>query len=97
MFNAFANNKAGKKSQRKPLQGCQTVVRYRAAISWLDKGERRHSHIWRDPGIEMADSRREVAENRGCPRWLSIKWDTASRNAIERAEISCPSQTCPSR
>lgn len=37
MLNSFANNKAGKKSQRKPRWGCQKMVRYRAALSWSDK------------------------------------------------------------
>lgn len=76
MFNLFANNKARKKSQKQPLLGYQKMVRYRAAMSSSDRVKEDTSG---GTAIQMV-----------VPDGCSLKWDMASRNAIERADFySC--------
>lgn len=89
-FNSFANNKAGKKSQRRSPLGCQRTARHREAVSWKGGGRggaAPHSHSWGTP------QGRELAGSRAYPRRLSCKTHAAEGmplKGLRSAPLSAP-------
>lgn len=92
VFSSFANNKARKKKPKDTTPGLSKDGEIQSSHELKWQGGKETWSRLGGPAIQMADSRRELAENRGCPRQLFCEMGHG-RKKSDKQLISTPAFT----